>query len=70
MSLWPGACATFAPAGRRTALACRTLVNFIVAADVSRLKLLTRRNEGCGLGQLFVQWIFHPALIARRMLMV
>jgi hypothetical protein len=36
---WPNACATFAPAGKRTALESRMLINFIVAADVSRLKL-------------------------------
>jgi len=34
-----------ASGAKRTALARWTLINFIVAADVSRLKLLTRRNN-------------------------
>src|ERR1035437_2717864 len=42
---WPNACATLAPAGKRTALASQTLINFIVAADVSRLKILTGWNN-------------------------
>jgi hypothetical protein len=42
---WPNACATFARCRKANALARRTLVNFIVAADVSRLKLPPRRNN-------------------------
>jgi hypothetical protein len=37
---WPNACATFAPTGKQTALESRTPIIFIVAAGVSRLKLL------------------------------